>query len=256
MNGEEILCKIQTHNKTTCVVQHAAVQMSGPHFTCGSGWPSTSLLSLHLLPSPCPIPCFSPLCQDFSCVSQHGVRASHKLVFSSSSFSPPPKHLSLSLSHTDDLFLVASGHSSYGKPEYPLSEKGELNLIKIEPRALFCTVTVTKQHLFLKKEAFPTAETKRFPSSWLVLLSTYLYVMSLKQRMFWEQCVLTHEQLSSLSCSAVIIKGCQNGSFYQWCQSSKAREAAYRKNYICMKHNVCLLFWKALFHITMNSLIL
>lgn len=55
-----------------------AVQMSVPHFTCGCGWPSTSLPpSTH--PS---IPCFSPLCQDVSRVSQCGVRPSHEPVFS------------------------------------------------------------------------------------------------------------------------------------------------------------------------------
>lgn len=60
--------------------------MSVPHFTCGCGWPSTPLFSiaLHLPPSVQSIPRFSPLCQDVSSVSQHGVTASHKPAF------PPP----------------------------------------------------------------------------------------------------------------------------------------------------------------------
>lgn len=57
VHGEEILCKIQTHNQTTRVAQRGAIQMSEPHFTCGSVWPSTSLLSLLFTYFPLAVPC-------------------------------------------------------------------------------------------------------------------------------------------------------------------------------------------------------
>lgn len=193
---------MQTHNRTTCVVQHAAVQMSGPHFTCGSGWPSTSLLSLHLLPSICPIPCFSPLCQDFSSVSRHGVRVLHESAFSSFPFSPSLKHLPPSLSDNDDLWLVASGHLSNGKPEYPLSEnratqetvKSKLKLLHFNVRSRWQCTSAYKRDLFQRMEAFsfwynvcPTAEIKCFPSCYEMLLACVTFICHVSEalRVAW-----------------------------------------------------------------------